>query len=323
MVEILDKIDKIILYELDKQCRIPDTQLAKKIRRSKESARYRIKQLKEKGIIEGFTIWIDPTKLGYTSAKIYLTLANIPEKKKEFIQHVKKDKRLFWLGIAEGSWNAGLTYFVKNNEEFYEIKNELLSKFNNLILDMHTAVLVDVNICDKTLFNSKDTYWNKLIGETVNNELTKLEKEILKELFLDGKKTLVEISKNTHSTIDIVRNRMKNLEEKKIITRYTARINTNKLGYEFYKTFIYFKKLSKEDETKFFEYTRKDSRIVHLVRQISPWDIELEILCNNYQEYIELISKLTHEFSNIVQKIETAIMSEDYIFPSEKMIFED
>ena len=125
----LDKADKRILFELDKNARIPETKLAKIIGKSKESVRYRINKLQNEGIITDFTIWIDPTKLGFNSVKIYLNLANKPENKKAFIDYVKSDKRLMWLGIADGAWNAGLTYFVKSNQEFFELKNELFSKF--------------------------------------------------------------------------------------------------------------------------------------------------------------------------------------------------
>jgi hypothetical protein len=59
-----------------------------------------------------------------------------------------------------------------------------------------------------------------------------------------------------------------------------------------------------------------------VVKQISPWDIELEIMCESYHEYNEIISRLTREFSEIINKVETAIMGEDYVFPSEKLIFE-
>lgn len=319
----LDKIDRKLLFELDKNSRLPETTLAKLIGRSKESVRYRIAQLKEKGIIHGFTTWIDPTKLGYSSAKIYLTLANKPQQKKEFIQYIKKDKRLFWLGIAEGAWNAGLTFFVKSNQEFFELKNELFSKFKELILDSHTAVLVNVNIHDKTFLYPAETKWSTIFGAPEQQELDETEKKVLQELFLNSRISLVEISRKHALTVDIVRHRIKRLEEKKIISRYTAKIDFNVLGYEFYKTFLYFHNLTKTDELKLMEYTRKNPNIIHLIKQISPWDIELEIMCESYHQYNEIISALTQEFSEIISKVETAIMSEDYIFPAEKMIFED
>ncbi|NQU97946.1 Lrp/AsnC family transcriptional regulator [Candidatus Woesearchaeota archaeon] len=318
----LDKIDKKILYELDKYSRIPDTKLAKIVGRSKESVRYRIKQLQEKGIIKGFSIWIDPTKFGHQTAKIYLNLANIPDQKKDFIKYVNNDKRLLWLGIAEGAWNAGLTYFVKDTREFFDIKNDLFSKFRDLILESHTAILVSLNKLDKTFFYETEKHWKTMADKLENTKLEEIEKKILIELSKNSRINIVDIARKHKTTVDIVKNRMRRLEENKIIFRYTAIINHNKLGHEFFKTFLYFKNLNKEDEERLMEYTRKIPEMVHLVKQISPWDVELEIMCENYLDYNKIIANLTKEFSNIIQKVETAIMEKDYVFPAEQLIFE-
>lgn len=319
----LDKIDKRILFELDKNARIPDTQLAKLVGRSKESIRYRIKKLEEQKIITGFTIWLDYAKLNYSSAKIYLNLANNPERKKEFLDYVKKDKRLFWLGVAEGSWNIGLTYFVKTNREFFELKNDLFSKFKDLILETNIGVLVDVNICEKTFLYKEEENWKTLFAKEDNYELDEIEKNILKLLYKNSRINVVEIANKINSTTDIVRNRIKKLTQEKIIFRYIPKIDFNKLGYEFYKTFLYFKNLNKEDERKLMTYCQRNDKIIHLVKQISPWDIELEIMCGSYHEYNSIIADLTKEFSEIINKVETAILSEDHVCPSEKLIFED
>lgn len=319
----LDKIDKRILFELDKNARIPETRLAKLVRRSKESVRYRIKRLQEEGVILGFTTWIDPTKIGYNTAKVYLTLANKPEEKKKFVDYVKKDKRLFWLGMAEGAWNAGLTFFVDSNLEFFELKNELFSRFKSLILDSHTGTLVNVGICDKTFFYATETKWGILFGKPGSDKLEEIEKKILKELFHNSRVSVVEIARKHKTTVDIVRNRIKRLEERKIIFRYLVKIDFNKLGYEFYKTFLYFRNLTKEDEKRLMEYTRKKPKIIHMTKQITPWDVELEIMCESYHEYNGIIADLTKEFAGIINKVETAIMGEDYVFPAEKMIFEE
>jgi DNA-binding Lrp family transcriptional regulator len=322
MLKKLDKIDQRILFELDKNSRIPDSKLAKLVNRSKESVRYRISKLQQQGIIQGFSIWIDPAKLGYSSAKIYLNLANVPEKKKQFIKFVKNDKRLFWLGIAEGAWNAGLTYFVKSNKEFYELKNELFSKFKDLILESNMGMLVNVNACDKTFFYQTETNWKTGFEKLENIQLDNIGKKILKELFLNSRINIVDIARKYHSTVDIIRNRIKRLENNKIIWRYLVIVDYTKLGYEFFKSFLYFKNITKENEQRLLQYCLQNPKIIHLVKQITPWDIELEIMVKDYLEYNEIISELTEEFSDIISKVETAIMSEDYVFPAKKMIFE-
>ena len=99
-------------------------------------------------------------------------------------------------------------------------------------------------------------------------------------------------------------------------------MNYQKLGYEFFKTFLYFKNINEKDMNNLMSYCLNNPNIIHLVKQISPWDIELEIMCENYEKYNNIISELTEKFSNIIKKVETAIMSEDYVFPSKKLVFE-
>ena len=315
----LDKIDCRILFELKKNSRIPETALAKLIRRSKESVRYRIKQLTTNGYITGFTIWMDPAKLGYQSAKIYVELSNRPKRKTEFIDYVKNEERVFWLGIADGAWNAGITYFVKNNKEFFDLKNELFSKFRDLILESKTAVLVSASYGEMKFLHQSETPLQTIFENVENNTLDETEQHILKQLFKNSRTTLVDLAKICNTTIDIVRNRMRRLEAKGIISRYTINIDFKKLGMEFYKTFLYFRNITKKDEMKLFEYSRKHPNILHLMKQISPWDVELEIMCKNYSEYSDIISEITQEFSDVINKVETAIMSEDHVFPGKQL----
>jgi hypothetical protein len=55
---------------------------------------------------------------------------------------------------------------------------------------------------------------------------------------------------------------------------------------EFYKAFLYFDSLLPDDEKRLYETCRRDPNVIYIVRQISPWDIELEIMVENYQKEI-------------------------------------
>ena len=322
MVTKIDKINKKILFELDKNSRISERKLAKVVGRSKESVRYRISKLLEKGIIKRFTTWIDPTKVGHQSAKIYVTLANIPQRKKEFIKFVRNDKRLFWFAIAEGAWNAGMTFFVKDNEEFFNLKNEIFTKFKDLIIDSYTASLVSVHYYGKTYIYNGETPQITMFNKVEDYVLDDISVNVLKELFLNSRINIVSLANKYKTSVEIIKNRIKKLEEQKIIVRYTVEIDFQKLGYDFYKTFLYFHNINESDLKKLMEYSRRAPNIRFLVKQISPWDIELEVMVRSNKEYNEIISKITEEFAKIIKKVETATIVEDYIWSSRELIFE-
>ena len=71
-MEKLDLKDRKILYHLDLDSRQSFAQLGKKVGLHKDVVGYRVKKLKENGIINKFTIYINFFKLGTTPIKFYL-----------------------------------------------------------------------------------------------------------------------------------------------------------------------------------------------------------------------------------------------------------
>jgi len=132
---------------------------------------------------------------------------------------------------------------------------------------------------------------------------------------------LVELSEKTNSTIDIIRNRMKKLESKGIISRYRIALDHRKIGYEYFKAFIYFDNLSEEAEKKLIQFSNHHKEIYFLIRQLSAWDIELEIMVKNYEEFTKIMDKLRSEFSDVIRNYESVLMKTDVWFLGEREIF--
>jgi DNA-binding Lrp family transcriptional regulator len=322
MPDELDNTDKRILYELDLNARIPETQLAKRIRRSREAVRYRIRELTRKGIIKGYSLWINVSKLGYQGYKVYLKIGGSKEEQAAFFDHIRSREDVFWLGVADGAWDVGLTFFARNSEEFYKKKNGLFAQFSGIILDKKIGILSDVHIHPKKFLGGQAREPVIMFGPVVPNGTDDIERKILTELLENSRIRLVELATNVGATLEVTRNRMQALERKGAILRYNAIIDYGKLGLEFYKTFLYFDNLSDANERKLLEYCRQHPNILHVVRQISPWDVELEIMVPNYGAYNRIMHELRDLFPHELANIESAIMSQDWILPAKKAAFD-
>ncbi len=319
MKEKLDKIDMRLLYELDWNARQPETALAKKVGRSRETVSYRISQLEKRGIISGYATWINVSKLGYQGYKVYLKIGGDEKERKGFFDELRKHTDLFWMGIADGAWDVGLTFFAKDNGEFFRRKNEIFSKYNRIILQKFTGVAVAAYAYPKKVFypEPKDHY--HVFGRIEGNELDAIDRRIVSALFHDSRMKLVRLATEAGTTVDIARSRMRKLEDKGIIVSYKATIDYQKLGLEFYKAFLYFDSFPEEDEKKLFEMTKQDPNILNVVTLVGPWDIELEIMVEDYQRFNAIMRRLKAEFPSL-RNIETATMWGDYVFPAKGTI---
>lgn len=316
---MLDNIDKRILFELERNARITDSSLAKLVNKSKDAVRYRINKLEKEKIILGYRTWIDYSKLNYRTSTIYLNLINLPEKKNKLIAELKKDKRVYWLGVAEGVWNIGVTYFIKSNEELFEIKNELLSKYKDLVVESKVTSLASVSVHEKIFLVNEKSSFITFTEDVEDYELDEIEKKILTELYNNSKINLSDLAFQTDSTIDIVRGRMKKLEKLGVIIRYSIYINYQKIGYELYKAFIYLASYNKEEINSILKYAEKSDKIINVVKQIAPWDLEFIIFAKNFEDYLDTVNELTKINPKLFKKFETSIMSEDIIFPCDKV----
>jgi hypothetical protein len=60
--------------------------------------------------------------------------------------------------------------------------------------------------------------------------------------------------------------------------------------------------------------------VIHIVKMIGPWNFEIELVAKNYQEYNNIINDIKEKFYDIVDKIQSTIMNEVILFPSNKII---
>ncbi len=325
MVYKLDKINRTILYELDKNCRISDNQLAKKVKRSREAVRNRILKLQKDGIIQDFITSINPSKFGYMFFKMYFQLANIPEERKKFYEYFKKLPGLYWFGGNDGVWDFHTTMYARNVKEFNQLKNKIYTDFKHLIIKRDIGVLVNVRQYPKRYLikNLKERIEPTMFADDIiDNKLDELDKKILNNLTQNARISLVELARKTKSTVDIIRSRMKKMEDKNIIMQYRIAIDHTKLGFDMFKAFVFFNNLSEQDEKKLYEYAKQNDRILYLIRQLSAWDVEIEIMAESYEKFNRLMDDMRLKFADSMRNYEFVLMREDIWTFGEKDIFQ-
>ncbi len=299
----LDLKDRKIIYELDIDSRQPFHDIAKKVGLSKDAVIYRIKKLSEAGIIQRFHTVLDNGKLGFIPFRLYLRLKNTtPQKEKEMIEYLKKQKEVIWLMSIDGEYNIGLATYVKSIREMNSFWKRLLQEYRDYIEKRWLTIYTKVAYYPRAFFLDKDQNLEEYICFTEPDEvrITETELEILKLLAPNSRVSVVEIAKKLNLTAKTVSAKIKQLEEKKVIVGYRTMFDLEKLGYQYFKVHINVQNMTEENEALIRSFIKHHSNIVYDNEILGGFDIEIEIQVTSLNELRSILNDMKQKFSNVI-----------------------
>ncbi|MFH0906236.1 MAG: AsnC family transcriptional regulator [archaeon] len=312
----LDVIDKKILTQLDINCRIPSTKLAKIINKSRQTVDYRISNLQKQGIITSFTTSINPHKIGYKLYKVYLKLKNIPLIKTSLLNHLKSSGIVYWIGECSGRYDLIFATFSKDDKTFVDFKNNLISEYKEIIVDLKGDILVYVKQYPKMYFLNKIQQSTYFAGEIVNNKIDEIDEQILEKIINNARESIYKLSIDIGVSPAAIKSHMKKMQELGIIIQYRISVDLNKLNLELYKAIITLERFNSEDEKQLIRYLSNIPNIIYYIKNM--WQLEIEFIVNNYQEYYKILEELKKNFTNIINTVDFVLMITDEWTPGYK-----
>jgi DNA-binding Lrp family transcriptional regulator len=140
----LDKVDKTILKILSQNARISVVDLSEKINIPIHTARYHLKELMKKEIIESFKPKIEINKLGYQWYLLLIQFSAVDEKRKQgFIEFCSSNKKVYYITQTIGNYNLMLDIHVHSTEDFKKTLFEFKEKFSDVIKNYDSMIIFD------------------------------------------------------------------------------------------------------------------------------------------------------------------------------------
>jgi len=308
----IDELDKKILYELDINSRQSTKEVAKKVKSNKDTVNYRIHRLTENNTITKFTIATNTAYLGYQNIKVYLQFQNFSkEVEKEFFKYLQSIPRVGWIAKTSGKWDALFCYWADSKFEFYKTFIKILNKFSKYIYNKEVIHNINWFYYNRKWLNpEKIKVYSIKYGEEPHYEkIDQLDKEILKLFLKDAKIPIKNIALKTNNSAQNIINRIKKLQNKGLITKFSIDLNYEKLGLMFCKTFIYLDNITEKRLKEFYDYCAKEKNIFALTTTLGAWDIELEFEVLRFEEMVTVMDKLKEKFSDIIRNYESVIIT--------------
>lgn len=309
----LDALDRKLLYHLDHGGRASCSELARKVRRGRDTVEYRLDRLVDRGIIKGFRAVINPYMMGLTLHKTYLRLANDKTRIRRFVERLKKEPRVFWIAACDGQWDLIVSIAASSAYEFHTIQGRLLGEIADILIASHVYVVVTFRAYRLKYLHESGTHWFEIGGKPEHRTIDAMETSLLALLSTNGRAPLSDLARELSTTSAVVQNRLERLEADKIIVGYQAEIDLEVLGITQFKTQLFLNDYNSEEEEKLQRFCNQHPQIACYIWQIGDCRSELELHVESYAQYNQIIDNLRERFPRLIRNTSSLLMHTDFL----------
>lgn len=311
----LDLRDEKILFLLGKNARTPLTKIAKKVLLSRDSVKYRIKNLERRKVIYGSRTVIDIAKFGYDSYHVFVSLIN-PRKEAE-LEVIKEIAGLPYVRSLmqfHGSYDFEIALIAKKITEFDTYLTEILSKIGKYLQDYEITIITKsfrTGAFPKSFLKnfSQETHEKK---KQVEYFPDKKDLEIIKCIRDNAQLSLLDISKSVKLSPDAVSYRLKKLYDSKVILSYLPVINYASLGYSLNALLLSIENLNDRREQLLENFFKTNDNILWAVKTVGRYNVLAYICTQNESDFHNTITSLRNKFPELIKNYKSFSSSKQY-----------
>ena len=302
----IDKKDRLILNELNYNCRESNTKIGKIVGLSRDSVAYRINNLEKEGIIENYTIEINYEELGYTAFSFAIKLQNVSQETEEkIINFLIKNKSIVFIEKTLSKYDLAFIILAKSLEQVDEEIKSIRQFIGTNLKYIDIGISLESFEFPNFIFSNNEISPKKIM-KIKNHKLDNYDKQILSELTNNSKITAVDLSIKIKLSVFAIADRIKKLYQQNIIHKFKAIINTEKLGYHKYTILINL--FNSKIEKQLLEFCKFHKQIWEIDKSLGNYNYAIEVYAKNNEEFKQVVDEIMGTFSKSIIDYETLIV---------------
>ena len=308
-----DLLDRRIMHELDLDARISASQLARKVKKSKETVNFRLNRLLREGFIKGFYTVFNTSKLGWFYVKHYIKFKDAtPKKEAEIFEYLRTRKNVAYLASMEGRYDCVLLVMVRQMSMMDDFLSDFIGKYGEFMQEKDMTVFLTTHRLNaKFLFAGKEGRDWDYPYEIGNYRLEETERKILDALSSNARIPILELSKKCGISPTAAAYRLRKLEREKIILAYVSSPNFEKLGLRFIQVNISLKDPSaRKKAISYFDSTNK---CLFAIEMLGKYDLVAKIHVQSEQELRGIIDGFREKFVGKYADYEVSTITKEYV----------
>ncbi|MCH7535225.1 MAG: AsnC family transcriptional regulator, partial [Bacteroidetes bacterium] len=293
----LDLIDRKLLYELDLNSRQSYKEIAKKLRIAKETARFRINRLVERGYIKNFITTMNTSHLNRFYYKLFYKFHKThPQIDQQIVSFLQNYKSVAYFASTEGRYDLTFLILAKDMRDLYQFLVPFREKFGDYILEQEILTMPAVHRFNFRFFHEKGKLLHtKYPVELKEPKIDSIDYQIVKELAKNSRITLIDLAKKTGTETNVVKYRIRKLKKQKIIGTHVLDINFEKFGLQHFQINFSLKNHSMIDQI--INYVAQNPKATFATVTLGKYDLAVEFVVQTVKELREILNDIKEKFS--------------------------
>lgn len=311
----LDKISRTLLYLLDCNARAGFSDLARELKVTEGTVRYRYESLVGDGVILSAYPVINVGQLGLSVHKILFKLAGASERDiAAMLTTLTRHPVVNWVARFDGAYDLGCTVLVRHVGEVASFVDSFRSRYFEKIRHLSYAVNLhaefyprDYLLAEKRVKNNAATYRSFSDGGetqqvTADRDATL---KLIEALGRDVRAPVAQLSREVSLAPETVRKRLKNLESEGVVSGYRLALDHTKLARESYYLLVFVHPVAEKRLSAFVRFLRETAEVVYLIRMLGGWDFDVSLEVKDAAHYRSFMGTLLQLFPDVVKDVQS------------------
>ncbi len=295
---MLTKTDKKILSLLDTNPRISQSEISRTLGIPQQTVNYRINRMLTGGDITKFATLIDFMKLGFKEYHLFFRTRDYTNNKTRIWDYFSKHPNIWWAAKIGSYYDIMIQAVVQAPEDIEQIIDNMNNSFGGIFSNENIFEVIKHEMFTHPFLSNQ--LKKRYIYEQTNNLVVLSEKEwtILKLIKDNCRIPLLRIVKETKLDFKTVKNKIRSLQERKIILGY--RLFHSIKSRKAYLALIKYGGFSREALNKLISDIYGIREFTHYWKLIGEYNLIIHARCENYEQFHDIFASL-REHNKIIK----------------------
>jgi DNA-binding Lrp family transcriptional regulator len=237
------------------------------------------------------------------------------------MEFLSKTSNVHWVGRLEGNYDFCIVFLIKNLQQLDEACNSIIYRFDKHIADKEFSLATHQwYLPYNYLYEKNENKTSHVKPEKDFIALDKKDYQLISLIKENSRTPMLTLMEKMAMSPQAIREHIKNLIKKEIITGFNIRIDHTKFKLHHFHTFLYLSNIDGEKEKRIVNFLTAKKSTTHIIKGTGKWGLEFESVFPSYFELHDMLKELKDRFPENIAKYDSGLIYK--IYPINTVVYE-